>query len=231
MIRVIVTGMMLAFGGSVLAEQSIKVYQLDGSVQCEQGEVATPSQATETLQQVGIKVLSSESVQVPFSVPRACGTPTGKAIVLEVDGADWSKATRKRTDGYGFGVWVFDRPEVEVYKYDGSLQCGRGKEIPLEVMARQLTDAGIEVKATRKGNDGRLHIAMCGASTGSLNVFTIDTGALGKARELGFELLVTRQLSQAIGGPAKVGLRGPALMRSPPRDPGDAKRQPIPKLW
>ena len=53
-------------------------------------------------------------------------------------------------------------------------------------MARRLTENGIEVIASRKGSDGRVHIAMCGASTGRLNVYTIPAGSLPKARELGF---------------------------------------------
>lgn len=88
-------------------------------------------------------------------------------------------------------VYQLDGSLVEVFKYDGSLQCDRGKALSLEEMAGQLTDKGIEVKASRKGNDGRVRIAMCGASTGRLNVYTIPTAGLPKARELGFELLVT----------------------------------------
>ena len=36
-------------------------------------------------------------------------------------------------------------------------------EVSLEDMARELTENGIEVSTSRKGNDGRIHIAMCGA--------------------------------------------------------------------
>ncbi len=36
-------------------------------------------------------------------------------------------------------------------------------EVSLEDMAGELTENGIEVSTSRKGNDGRIHIAMCGA--------------------------------------------------------------------
>ena len=126
----------------------------------------------------------------------------------------------------GFGVWVFDRPVVEVYKYDGSLQCQRGRETSLEDMARELVDNSIEVKASRKGSDGRVHIAMCGASTGQLNVYSIAAESLPAARKLDFELLVTQKMTNEITAPA-AKRRGPALSRMP-RTPGTGA---IPKLW
>ena len=138
--------------------------------------------------------------------------------------------SKKVPGAHGFAVWVFDRPVVEVYKYDGSLQCQRGKETALEIMARELTAKGIEVKASRKGSDGLMHIAMCGASNGRLNVYLIATESLAKARELGFELLVTRQMSNEISGSA-ASRRGPALSRTPPGEPGTAAGRAIPKLW
>ena len=220
----------VAFAGTALAEEAISIYQLDGSIHCQAAEVTTPAQAAETLEQAGVKVISSNSRSVPFRVSDACGTPTGQANVLVVDAGDWNKMLRKRPDAHGFGVWLFDRPEVEVYKYDGSLQCGRGKEISLQDMARELTENGIEVKGNRKGSDGRMHIAMCGASNGRLNVYSIATESLPRARELGFELLVTRQMTREIGGSA-ASWRGPALSRTPPRAPGSAAGRPIPQLW
>ncbi len=231
MIRRIFTVSIVAFCGAVLADETISVYQLDGSIHCQAVEVTTPAQAADILEQAGVKVISSDSRSVPFSISSVCGTPTGKANVLVVDDGDWKKMLRKRTDAHGFGVWVFDRSAVEVYKYDGSLQCDRGKGTSLQDMARELTDKGIEVKASRKGSDGRMHITMCGASTGRLNVYTIANESLPGARELGFELLVTRKMTNEIGV-SRAGRRAPALSRTPPRDPqAAAGRGMIPKLW
>ncbi|MFQ5642596.1 MAG: hypothetical protein ACE5FQ_02740 [Thiogranum sp.] len=221
---------LVVFSGIVLADETISVYQLDGSINCEETEVTTPARAAETLQQGGVKVISSSSRSVPFALPGVCGTPTGRANVLVVDAGDWEKIARKHLDRLGFGVWVFDRQYIEVYKYDGSLQCNRGKETSLRDMARELSDNGIKVRAKRKGSDGRVHITMCGASTGRLNVYTIATGSLPAARELGFELLVTRKMTNEIGAPP-VSRRAPALSRTP-RMPGTAKgKGAIPKLW
>jgi hypothetical protein len=230
MIRKFLVVSLVAFCGAVLADETISVYQLDGSIHCQAAEVTTPAQAADMLKQADVKVISSASRSVPFSVSSACGTPTGKANVLVVDAGDWKKMLRKRPDAHGFGVWVFDRSAVEVYKYDGSLQCDRGKEISLQDMAGELTENGIGVKASRKGSDGRMHITMCGASTGRLNVYSIATESLPRARELGFELLVTRQMTNEIGVPS-VNRRAPALSRTP-RDPRTAAgRGAIPKLW
>jgi len=149
MIRKIFTVSIVAFCGAVLADETISVYQFDGSVHCQTAEVTTPAQAADILKQAGVKVISSDSRSAPFSVSSACGTPTGKANVLVVDAGDWKKMLRKRADAHGFGVWVFDRSAVEVYKYDGSLQCDRGKEISLQDMARELAENGIKVPAAK----------------------------------------------------------------------------------
>ena len=121
-------------------------------------------------------------------------------------------------------------PHLEVYKYDGSLQCQRGEEMSLEAMAEELSSRGVEVIASRKGSDGRMRIAMCGASTGRLNVYTIPSKSLPLAREQGFELLVTRQMTGEVGGSAS-SRRGPALSRTPRRDPAATATRPIPLLW
>ena len=74
---------------------------------------------------------------------------------------------------------------IFVYKYDGSLQCKRGKVIPLEVMAKDL--AGIEIFSMKKKNDGMMHIQVCGSITGRANVFEIPANALGLAEKRGFK--------------------------------------------
>ena len=96
-------------------------------------------------------------------------------------------------------------------------------------MAKELTDKGIEVKTSRKGSDGLVHIALCGASTGSLNVYSIDSTAFPHAEELGFRLLMTRQMTNEIKTPAPAS-RGTLQMRKPPRTPEDTHMS-IPKIW
>ncbi len=229
MIRVIFASLLTAVVNVAVAAETVTVYQHDGSIQCHEAEITTPDQAAETLREAGVKVISSTSRSVPFGLPSACGTPSGNANLVTVDAADWQKLRKRRTDALGFGEWIFDRPTVEVYRYDGSLQCERGKEIALAEMAKELTAAGIEVLASRKGADGLLHIAMCGASTGRLNVFTIPADSLEKAQEQGFSLLVTRNMTNQIKSPSPIR-RGAAQPRTPPRQPTAAGGQ-IPRLW
>ncbi len=77
---------------------------------------------------------------------------------------------------------------VAVFKHDGTLQCGLGKEVTLAQMAASLEAAGVKVLASRKADDGKLHIQLCGAPTGRVNVFDIATVSLAAAQELGFDV-------------------------------------------
>lgn len=75
--------------------------------------------------------------------------------------------------------------KVRVYKYDGTKQCGEGKEITLAEMAKQLN--GIVIFSSQKLSDGKMRIQMCGADTGMANVYEIDRSDLPKAVTLGFQ--------------------------------------------
>jgi hypothetical protein len=77
---------------------------------------------------------------------------------------------------------------VQVYKYDGSVQCG-GPGVSLAKMADELTHRGVHVIAMRKGTDGLLHPYICGAPDGVINVFEIDARGLSEAEALGFKPL------------------------------------------
>lgn len=83
-----------------------------------------------------------------------------------------------------------DSPEarLEVYKSAGSTQCA-GDGIPLSVMARQLTDAGIHVFISDCGRDGSVYPAMCGAADGRIGIFEIRAAQLQAATTLGFSPL------------------------------------------
>jgi hypothetical protein len=74
---------------------------------------------------------------------------------------------------------------VFVYKYDGSLQCGQGKAVSVEAMAKQLK--GIEIFSSNKKSDGLMHIQVCGSATGQANVFEIPAKSLKQAEAKGFK--------------------------------------------
>jgi len=74
---------------------------------------------------------------------------------------------------------------VFIYKYDGSLQCGMGKAIPLEVMAKELN--GIPVLSSVKKRDGLMHIQVCGSITGMANVYEVPAKFLKQAESKGFK--------------------------------------------
>jgi len=210
------------------ANETVTVYQLTGAVQCLDRAGVPPEQAADLLRAQGVKVLATERRKLPLAFMDRCGAPTNEANVMTVAAADWTAFTTQNPDAGGYGIWAFDESNVQVYMYDGTLQCGMGQEIPLEEMAKKLTDAGLKVIESRKGTDGLNHIAVCGASTGSINVYAISREDLQAAETLGFRMLVTRELAQTIKPRIKrrVGIQARTLPQalSPPQEA-------IPLLW
>ena len=78
-----------------------------------------------------------------------------------------------------------EQDHVFVYKYDGSLQCGMGKAVPVETMAKELT--GIPVVSSLKKNDGLMHIQVCGSISGKANVYEIPANFQKQAESKGFK--------------------------------------------
>jgi hypothetical protein len=219
---------LLAPLGLAATDDSLHVYQFAGIVQCSTEPGVKAEQAADLLRGQGVKVVSAQRRKLPLSVAVRCGAPTGEVNVIEVPAADWALFTAQNADSGGYGIWVFERPTVEVYRYDGTLQCGLGKEIPPEVTAGELAAAQIEVLSSRKGKDGLDHIAVCGASTGAINVFTIAQKSLAAAERLGFEPLVTMELAEGIKPRTKPD-EGPQGNASLQRLTAPAER--IPLLW
>jgi hypothetical protein len=215
---------------AAIADETITVYQLTGAIQCVDGTGIPAEEAADLLRGQGVKVMSAKRRTVPQDVADSCGAPTGEANVMEIAAADWSAFLAKNPDAGGYGLWVFDESTIQVYKYDGTLQCGMGHEIPLDEMAKELETAGIDVVTNRKGTDGLNHISVCGASTGTTNVYVIDRRAFPAAQRLGYRLLVTRDMTQQIkptvATKRQVGMAARSLPLAPTKAPG-----PIPLLW
>ena len=100
---------------------------------------------------------------------------------------DWEKILRSFVGPANFALWTFDSVAVSIYKYDGTLQCGLGWEITLDEMEKELRAADIKVISKEKGTDGFMHVDLCGASTGHINIFQIDATGYDKAHKLGYE--------------------------------------------
>ena len=94
------------------------------------------------------------------------------------------------------GLAHAEDPGIEVFKPDGTLQCGMGSEVSLEKMAAQLRAAGVEVLGSRKGSDGLMRAAVCGAETGAINLYRIPADDLEAAAAAGF-----RRLGEVMGRP------------------------------
>jgi hypothetical protein len=188
----------LGFALTAAAADTVTVYQLTGGVQCADESGMPAEKSADLLRAQGVKVLATGRSRLPLELPQRCGAPTGEANVMRVGAADWSAFMAQNPDAGGYGLWIFDEPRVQVFKYDGTLQCGLGQEISLDDMAKELKGSGIEVLASRKGADGLAHIAVCGASTGAINVFTIRRDVLPAAQKLGYRVLVTPAMVKEI---------------------------------
>ncbi len=206
------------------ANETVTIYQFAGQVQCFPGDGVPVAEAADLLRAQGLKVRSAERRHLPIDIGRHCGAPAAEANVLTLSVTDWAAFTAKNPDAGGYGVWTFDDGQVEVYMYDGTLQCGQGEEIPLERQEEMLTSKGIEVLKSHKGTDGLLHIAVCGASTGAINIFAIKPDDLAAARELGFSRLITQEMTEGLMRP----LPRPATSANVRDDPATGG---IPLLW
>lgn len=75
---------------------------------------------------------------------------------------------------------------VRVYKYDGSLQCGKGKAVsPEDMQKKDLKD--IQVYSAANKSDGMMRIQLCGSPTGKANVYEIDRSQLSESKKRGFK--------------------------------------------
>ena len=83
------------------------------------------------------------------------------------------------------GAAKINSDRVLVYKYDGSLQCGMGKAISLDQMAKELS--GMPIHSSIKKKDGLMHIQVCGSITGMANIYEIPTTNLKQAESKGFK--------------------------------------------
>jgi hypothetical protein len=74
---------------------------------------------------------------------------------------------------------------VKVFKARGAVQCA-GRGTAPEAMRAELERAGVRVSSAGCGSDGRMRPALCGATTGEINLFDIAAADLPAARALGF---------------------------------------------
>jgi len=176
--------------GTVFSADTVKVFRYDGSLQCGMGQAVPLDEMAKELTTVNIRILSSEKRVVSGFIIALCGAPTGIANVYEIAKDDLPRLPADRQGVKRFQPWVYDGPSIEVAKYDGSLQCEMGRPVSLDEMEKELRAATIAVQAKAKKADGIPHPQMCGALTGTMNVYRINRSELEKARVLGFVLYI-----------------------------------------
>ena len=95
------------------------------------------------------------------------------------------KATTEQSSAAGSAQPAGER--VWVVRPDGSQSCGLKEPQSLADGEKALKEAGIATFGSNKGNDGMMHMQMCGASTGGLNGYLIQKQDLPRAIALGFK--------------------------------------------
>ncbi|MDX8464903.1 hypothetical protein RFM26_04310 [Mesorhizobium sp. VK23B] len=192
-----------------MPDNLVRVYRPDGSLQCGLGRGRTLKEDQQVLSALGGHVLSAEKRTIPVRVPQVCGAPTGRTNTYVIKAKEWELILRSFVGPAGFAEWTYDAPTTGVFKYDGTLQCGLGQEIPLAEMTQELVDAGVSIISSHKSSDGLMHIQLCGALTGQINVYEIATPDLYKALQLGFAPLASIPASAATGASLRDGLPVP----------------------
>jgi hypothetical protein len=70
---------------------------------------------------------------------------------------------------------------------NGEQSCSANGDSSLKQDQEELKAAHIPVMNSRKANDGKMYIQMCGAPTGSVNAFLIPKSKLPDALALGYK--------------------------------------------
>jgi hypothetical protein len=131
--------------------------------------------ATENCSNVPQRPLASETA-APSPAPVADQTVPATAPVAAV-AAEPTQTTPPRGE------------TVQVFKSTGQLQCGQDPGLPLDEVRLQLSSKKISVYEAHTQPDGRMHMALCGAPSGTIHVFTISKKSLKKAEKIGFKIL------------------------------------------
>ncbi len=200
----IAVGLLVFFSTATFAagDDQVRIYRADGTLQCGMGQERPLAEDRKNLEEIGAAVVSSEKRVLPVMIIQVCGAPTGRVNTFVISENDWKKIKSGFVGTMEFARWVYDTDTLEVYKYDGTLQCKMGKEITLDQMAAELKAANIRVISKRKDTDGLMHFALCGASTGQVNVFEIPSEQFEMARRFGFVFFASRNVIQSLVVPS-----------------------------
>ncbi len=106
--------------------------------------------------------------------------------VFALDPSVFAKTKKKRTIKPAQSLTAEET--VWIKRTDGALSCSPEKAQSLGEGAQDLEKAKIRVLESKKIQDGKMHIQMCGAPTGTENAYRIQRSDLPQAIALGFQL-------------------------------------------
>lgn len=164
----------------------LKVFKSALSTQCYNDGIPLDVMAQE-LKAAGVEFTCAQRDFDGMAYPTVCGAPTGEINVFQIFSADLPTVQQLGYAEVSSLPEYQDRPcePTKVFKYDGSVQCEKSG-IPLKKMAQELLRNGIDVSCSHKAHDGMMRPAVCGAGTGTLNVYRISPENLADAEALGF---------------------------------------------
>lgn len=181
-----------AYSDDPAASNQVKVYKYDQSTQCNQDGVSLDEMQQE-LTSAGVTVYCAQKSHDGLLYPAVCGGATGTINVYLIDRRDFGQALRlgfspvSKLPEYEDSPCVSDVTSVpKVFKYDESTQCN-DDGIPLNVMAEDLLEAGIDIKCSQKAHDGLFYTTVCDGATGVINVYEINPENITDAQRLGFD--------------------------------------------
>lgn len=106
----------------------------------------------------------------------AVATVTGGFFAYQAGAFSSKQATVN--DTAALSVWI-TRP-------DGAQSCSPKSGQSLEDGAADLKKAKVRILDSRKGNDGKMHMQMCGAPSGTTNAYLVPKEDLPQAAALGY---------------------------------------------
>lgn len=90
-------------GASAQAAETLRIYRLDGSRQCEEGTGRSLARDAQALRRLGIAIRSMRKLQHPSMITiLMCGVPSARANTYVIRAGDWR---RYRKQLKGFQLW------------------------------------------------------------------------------------------------------------------------------
>ncbi|VAW99967.1 hypothetical protein MNBD_GAMMA22-1059 [hydrothermal vent metagenome] len=175
----------------------IKVFKASGDKQCQSSNSSLDMMSSELVSS-GVDVICAFKGRATNTDLTSCGSVTGEINVFDINNSNLPDALvigYKKISTLNMGIAYLEKcainaipkpvENIKVYKRDIQAQC-QGEPMTPKLMAEQLISQGIIVRCAQKNTDGLVHAAVCGGTSGNINVFTINKNDAAQAILSGF---------------------------------------------